>query len=105
MALIKSKMTDYGIEASYWKISRVAIDTIKREVSFTLNLYVSKENQSKELDDYTFGSVLLDKIEFDQQYEKYFRLDKGESYKDIYTACYEYAKDNIEYFGDAKDDE
>lgn len=104
MALIKKKMTQYGFEAEYWKISRISIDTIKEEVCFTLNLYLNKENQTRELEDYTFGSLLLDPLEFKPLYNKYFRKDKGSEYKDIYTACYMFAKDNIDFFNDAADD-
>lgn len=105
MALIKNKLTQYGVAANYWKISRIAIDTIKKEVVFTLNLYASKENQAIELEDYTFASVLMTTEEFEPLYEKYFREDKGQTYKDIYTACYVYAKENIEFFADAEDDD
>lgn len=102
MALIKTKMTQFGIEAEYWKIARVSIDTTKKEICFTLNLYINKDLQEKELDDYTFVSAIID--DFEEDYNKYFREDRGENYKDIYTACYMYAKEKIEFFLDAKDD-
>lgn len=106
MALIKKKLTEYGIEAEYWKLSRFTVDTIRKEVFFTLNLYLNAENsQGRELGDYTFASTLLDSEVFEEQYNVYFREDRGEKYKDIYTACYMYAKDNIEFFKDAVDDE
>ena len=104
MALIKKVMTEYGVEAEYWKVSRVSIDTIKKEVAFTLNLYLNKEQQLRELGDRTFASAILTKEEFEPQYDKYFRKDEGENYKDIYTSCYMYAKEHIEFFKDAKDD-
>lgn len=104
MALIKNKMTEYGVEAEYWRISRFTVDTVHKEVFFTLALYLNKTSY-KELDEYTFASTILDKETFEADYNKYFRKDKGRAYKDIYTACYMYAKDNIEYFKDASDDE
>ena len=104
MALIKNIQTEYGIEAGYWKISRISIDTIKKEISFTLNLYIDKEHQQKELGEMVFASAILTQEEFKPQYDKYFRKDEGENYKDIYTACYMYAKDNMEFFKDAEDD-
>ena len=103
MALIKETMTDFGISASYWKVTRISIDTVNREVSFSLFLYTDKNNQSRELDIYTFASATLD--DFEDSYNNYFRNDHGEKYKDIYTACYEYCKDNIEFFKDAISDE
>ena len=96
-------MTEFGISASYWKLTRVSIDTAKKEISFSLFLYVDKENQHRELDEYCFTSFLVE--DFEPQWDEYFRKDRGEKYKDIYTACYQFAKNNIEFFNDAVNDE
>lgn len=104
MALIKKVETDYGIIADYWKVSRISLDIIKNEISFTLNLYLNKKSK-QELGDYTFVSSILNKEEFEPLYEKYFKQDREENYKDIYTACYKFSKENIDFFKDALDDE
>lgn len=107
MGLIKKTMSDYGIEGEYWKISRFTIDTIHKEVFFTLNLYRTKMEDAKELGEYIFSSPSLVEfdIDFTDDYYNYFIGDKGKKYKDFLTACYCYAKDKIEYFKDAIDDE
>ena len=107
MALIKKVMTEYGIEADYWKIIRFTIDTEGKEVWFTLGLYRSENIGTKHLDEYVFASPMLceQQLDFKDDYNNYFRADKGVKYKDFMTACYEYAKDKIEFFKDAVDDE
>ena len=106
MALIKSKETEYGVMGEYWKISRFTVDTVNKEVFISFYLYINKEKADKNhLEDYTFSSPILKQEEWIPKYNHYFREDRGENYKDYLTACYEYAKDNIDFFKDAKDDE
>ena len=99
MALKKEKLTEFGVKGYYWKLSRFTIDTIGKEVFFTLNLYLDENHtEDRDLEDYTFSSVIEE--DFTEKYNEYFTGDK---YNNFFTACYMYAKDNIEYFKDAED--
>jgi len=98
MALIKNKMTDFEVEAGYWKVDMVSIDRHLKETSFSLNLYLSKDTK-KFFESYT---VSLLNTEDKTLYNQYFETL---TYKDVYTACYEYTKAHEEYFKDAESDE
>lgn len=103
MALIKNKIIEnYGIEAGYWKVGMFTVDTNAREVSFSFNLYVSKD-KAREVNKFIYSINVSDLmcVEDKTLYNKYFAKA---TYKDWQTACYMYAKDNIDYFKDAIDD-
>lgn len=101
MALIKNKMTDFGVEANYWKVNMIAIDRSRYEVSVTLNLYIVKDaTQFLETISITLAEI-EDREERATRFNQYFN---GSNYPNIYTACYEYAKEYIEYFSDAVSD-
>lgn len=105
MALLKEVTTKFRVKASYWKVGMLTIDTNLKEVSFSLNLYFNKESaedQDTFLD--TFSVTDLMGVSDKTMYNKYFGEDKGEHYKDWQTACYNYVKDNVPFFKDAKDD-
>lgn len=107
MALIKEKQVkNFGVTASYWKVGMFTIDTNSKEINFSLNLYVSKEMAS-EKDSFidTYSVTMLMGEEDKTLYNKYFAEDRGEHYKDWQTACYMFAKENVEFFKDAEDDE
>ncbi|MCW6094542.1 hypothetical protein LAV60_15330 [Clostridium sporogenes] len=96
MALIKEKITDYGVPANYWKIGMVSIDRVARNGSCSLHLYIQKGAKAF----IESRAVFFEEDKFDN----YFGTDILK-YKDIYTACYAYVKDNDEYFADAVTDE
>lgn len=107
MALIKEKVIkNYGINASYWKVGMMSIDTNLKDVVFSLNLYVNKDLSREEntfIDTYTVSDLMG--LEDKTLYNKYFGEDNGKNYKDWQTACYHFAKENVEFFMDAIDDE
>lgn len=98
MALLKNKTTDFGVEANYWKVSMVSIDRNLKEASFSLNLY---KQRGDDLFFETYTVTDLMGIEDKTNYEKYF---ESTEYTDIYNACYNYAKNEIEFFKDAVSD-
>lgn len=94
MALSKNKMTDFGIEAGYWKVCMVSINRCNREASFSLNLFLSKDS-NKFLESYVVTIIGNDEL-----YSKYF---ESKLFTDIHNACYICTKDTQEYFKDAID--
>ena len=101
MALIKEKDTTFGVKASYWKIGLMVVNTMEKEVSFTLKLLVNKAATSP-IDEYVVADLMG--LEDKTLYNKYFAEDKGKTYKDWQTACYMYAKAHVKFFKDAVDD-
>lgn len=99
MALQKNKMTDFGIEASYWKIGMVTIDRQMKEATISINLFLNKDSE-KFIETYIVSSLMGKDDK--KLYNKYFEY-KNNEYTDIYNACYMYAKENEEYFKDAID--
>lgn len=100
MALIKEKLTRFGIPASYWKVDMITIDRRMQEASFCINLYFNKD--AKDYIDTHIVTVMMgnpDKTLFNQ----YFGEDVN-GYPDIYTTCYEFAKNHEDFFKDAIDD-
>ena len=100
MALIKEKNTVYGIKASYWKLGSFCIDTVRKEASFIFHLYAEKGAKQY------LESICIDDLVINEDktlYNKYFE-DRGQTYKDLQTACYMYVKEHIEFFKDAVDD-
>lgn len=102
MALIKKKKTNYGIEASYWRLDVATISPKSKEANFTVGLYFDKDADMA-VDSYLMCD-LMGSTKDEELYNKYFGEDKGRTYKDWQTACYEYLKDNIDFFKDAVDD-
>lgn len=100
MALIKEKSTEFGLLASYWKIDMITIDRRMKEVSFCINLYMNKDAKNF-IETYVVSQLMgkQDKTLFNQ----YFGEDIN-NFTDIYNACYEYTKDNEEFFKDAISD-
>lgn len=95
MALIKKKMTDFGIEANYWKLTMLSMDRFTEEGSFSLSLFLTK-GAEKFIETYTvviYGDEAL-----------YNECFENSTHKDIQTSCYMYAKKNVEYFKDSTDD-
>ncbi|HAK44056.1 MAG TPA: hypothetical protein DCM59_16905 [Clostridium sp.] len=97
MALIKNKVTRFGIEAGYWKVSMISIDRHMKEAAYSLHLYL-KKGASDFIESYT---VSLLGMEDKSMYLEYF---EGDKYPNIYTACYEHAKTHEEFFKDAFSD-
>lgn len=98
MALIKNKETNYGIEASYWRIGYVSLDRINKYGSISLNLFFNKDAK-----DYIDSKTVI--IETAEEYEKFFSTEALQNYKDIYHASYEFVKSKDEYFKNANIDE
>lgn len=97
MALIKNKVTRFGIEAGYWKVGMISKDRHMKEASYSLNLYL-KKGADDFIESYTVSLLgMQDKT----MYNEYF---EGQKYPDIETACYEHAKKYEEFFKDAISD-
>lgn len=101
MALIKEmEIKDLGITANYWKVAMVSIDTLRQEASFGLVL-LTKKGATKYIYDIGVSDLMI--AEDKTLFEKYF--GEGTSiYRDVYNACYEYAKEHVDLFKDAVDD-
>lgn len=104
MALLKNKITKFGIEANYWKIGMLTIDRLSKQACCSVYLYMNQQasisNPQGFVDCQTVTSLMHmdgDKAIFNQ----YF--DGQIPYKDVYNAFYEYLKENEEYFKDAVD--
>lgn len=103
MALIKESINeDLGVVVEYWKVGVFCIDTKLEECSFSLDGYV-KKGAKKSIETISVGDLMG--LEDKTLYNKYFAQDRGKTYKDWQTACYMYAKEHVEFFKDAKDDE
>ena len=94
MALIKEKMTQFGMVADYWKIGMISIDRDREEASYSINLYLNRDANSF----IESKSVSLLGLEDKTEYRKYFG---GSNYTSIVNACYEHAKAKVEYFKNA----
>ncbi len=106
MALIKEFETPQYAIGSYWKVSGICIDKNFEIANFALYLYKSKEVSDKDPIAYMYCWGVNELMSMDDKtlFNKYFR-DKGQIYKDIDTACYMYAKEHVEFFKDAVDDD
>ena len=102
MALIKECKTEYGINASYWRLDCATICPKSKEVNFSLGLYADK-NGNTPFQTFLMSDLMGSTKDVDV-YNKYFGEDKGKTYKDWQTACYMYVKENVEFFKDAEDD-
>ena len=83
--LIKSKMTNFGIEASVWKLVYISLDRVAKYGSITMNLYLTEEAPQ-------YIESIVEPIREDL-FDAYF-----ESVKDIYQACEQYMLDYNEFF-------
>lgn len=83
--LIKNKMTDYGIEASIWKLGYISLDRVAKYGSVTMNLYLTEgANQ--------YIESIVEPIR-EELFDAYF-----ESGEDVYRACEQYMLDHNEFF-------
>lgn len=106
MGLIKEKALENGAVVSYWRVDMISLDKGRGQITFALLGYCSKEiavnNSQMFLDCASVGDFF--EGENRELFNYYFR-DCGANFKDIDTACYEYAKEHVEFFKDAVDDE
>ena len=95
MALIKEKQTKFGVTANYWRVGMISIDRHRKEASYSLELYLSKD-----ADEFIEShSVSLLGMEDKTEYELYF----NNLNKNIIKTCYEHAKAKVDYFKTAID--
>lgn len=101
MALIKDFETPFKVTASYWKVGAMSIDTNLKDAHFTMSLYVDKA-AGKEKDAFLSTQTICDLMGPGDKtlFDKYF-LDDTIGWQ---KACYEYAKNHVPFFMDAKDD-
>lgn len=83
--IIKSKMTNFGIEASVWKLGYVSLDRVAKYGSVTMNLYLTEDATQ-------YIESIVEPIK-EELFDAYF-----ESGKDIYQACEQYMIDHNEFF-------
>ena len=83
--IIKSKMTNFGIEASVWKLGYISLDRVAKYGSVTMNLYVTEDASQ-------YIESIVEPIK-EELFDVYF-----ESGKDIYQACEQYMLDHNEFF-------
>lgn len=105
MAMIKEIVSIDGFSAEYWKLGMFRIDRNLKEVSFSFNLFYTKEDSIDNVngfkDSYCCSSLMgkQDKT----LYNEYF--ENPTKYPDWKKACYEYAMNHEEFFKDAVSDE
>lgn len=97
MALIKSEMTDYGVEASYWKIDMVSIGRVDGVGSVSMKLY--KDRRQSKLHPKKF---FKDKVYYIDN-DMFSNIFEGMTI-DLYSMIYEHIKATDEYFKDAISD-
>lgn len=97
MALIKTKMTELGVEATYWKINMISIDRLNGVGSISLALYLNKE-QSKS----NTTNFFEDKVYFINRsiYPDVFENMTN----NVYNIAYNHIKEIDDYFKDAISD-
>lgn len=83
--LIKSKITDFGVEASIWKLGYISLDRVAKYGSISMNLYVT-ENAIQYIESIT---QVIDENLFDAYFE---------NNADIYEMCEKYMLENNEFF-------
>lgn len=100
MALIKPYMTEFGIEASYWKVTMITLNYDKEriEINFSLNLFVNSEAKK-----FLYSHNVVDLMGGQHPEKLTFFLELSDSLN-IRRACYEYAKEHVDFFKDAMDD-
>ncbi len=96
MALIKEKMAQFGIPASYWRVGMISIDRHRKEASYSLNLFFDRDAEEF----LETKAVSLLGIKDKTQYDEYFA---GSEFDNIVQACYEHAKAKVNYFKTAID--
>ena len=94
MALIKTKITRYGVPCSYWRIGYISIDKNERYGNVSVNLFYDK-NATQPMDYYT------EVIDTKEKWDNYFSATALSHYKDIYEAGYDFILAYSEYFKDA----
>lgn len=97
MALIKNEMTDYGVEANYWKVAMLSIDRVNSVGSFSLMLYKDRE-QSKNNPDKFFK----DKVYYINREVYPYIFENMET--NLYLIAYNHIKTTDDYFKDAISD-
>ena len=99
MALIKKLMTPIGVEADYWRITRIDVDKIAFSCYIEIRLYYTKHADQS----------IDSKVEMITEKEKFVEFFSSialkESFTDIYNAAYEFVKRYDPFFADAETDE
>lgn len=85
--LVKSKMTNFGIEAKIWKLGYISLDRVAKYGSITMNLYLTEDASQ-------YIESIVEPIK-EELFDQYF-----ESGRDTYEACEQYMLDNNEFFHD-----
>lgn len=85
MALKKEIKTQYGINASYWRLQNISYNKGDNVLNFILSLFPCKDTAKTE------GVVSL-------EYRSFYFLPENEDFQaDIRKACYAHAKSNPEF--------
>ena len=95
MALIKEKMTKFGMPCSYWKITYISLDNINKYGNVSLGLFYN-ETSTSYVDYYT------ELIDTPEKYNNYFSATALSHYKNIYEAGYDFIQTFSDFFKDAE---
>jgi len=93
MAIIADLNSSYGVKACYHRVTCVSINALVKEVTICVSSYVSKEKRDE-------GYDPIDAIDItvpEDDYEQFLNVN-------IYSASYNWLKENVEGFEDATDD-
>ena len=93
MAIVADLNSSYGVVASYHRVTCVSINALIKEVTICVSSYVSKEKRDEGFDP-------IDSVDITVPTDDYDLFLDG----NIYSASYNWLKENVEGFEDATDD-
>lgn len=93
MAIIADLNSSYGVIASYHRVTCVSINALVKEVTICVASYVSKEKRDEGFDPIDSVDITVPTDDYEQF------LDSN-----IFSASYNWLKENVEGFEDATDD-
>ena len=93
MAIKADLNSSYGVVASYHRVTCVSINALIKEITICVASYVSKEKREEGFDP-------IDSVDITVLSDDYESFLNGS----IYSAAYNWLKENVEGFEDAEDD-
>jgi hypothetical protein len=93
MAIKADLNSSYGVVASYHRVTCVSINALIKEITICVASYVSKEKREEGFDP-------IDSVDITVPSDDYESFLNGS----IYSAAYNWLKENVEGFEDAEDD-
>lgn len=92
MALQKNTLTQYGVDANYWKLAQVNIDCVGLTAHVELSLYVSRDARIA-------GNQVISSVAFDWSGENFPFTKDAMAAGSVYVAAYDKIKSLPEFSG------